>query len=69
MTVASDPRFMKNEDLWLIWHDTGRKYREMRYEVLAEMCRRLNYKVVMPASVVIPEFRHWKMQGGQEDRY
>ena len=69
MTIAGDARFMKNEELWFIWHDTGMRYRDLKYPVLAEMSRRLNFKVVMPASVVIPEFSHWKMQGGQEDRW
>lgn len=69
MTATGDARFMKNEELWSIYHDTGKRYRDMKYAVLEEMSKRLNYKVVMPASVVIPEFRHWKMNGGQEDRY
>ena len=60
---------MTNEQLWHLYHDSGKKDGELKYKVIAEMCKRLNYKVVMPARQVIPEFSHWKMQGGQNDRY
>lgn len=70
MTAPMPVSYMTNEMLWSFWNYTGRKYKDdLKYAVLAEMSKRLNYKCVMPKSVVIPEFLHWKMQGGQNDRY
>lgn len=39
----------------------------VRYDVLVEMAKRIHEVIITPN--VLSEFRHWKLNGAQGDRY
>ena len=64
------PRFLNNGYLMLEYENAVLRKDDMRrYELASEMARRVYSKNAMMPNIktVVADFRHWKLNGAQED--
>lgn len=64
------PKFLNNGHLMLEYENAVLRKDDMRrYELATEMARRVYSKNAMMPNIktVVADFRHWKLNGAQED--
>lgn len=68
--LCTEPKFLNNGYLMLEYENTvSRKDIEQSWELVEEMARRLYPKnsMIPDIKTVLTDFRHWKLNGAQEE--